>query len=201
MHDTAFAPQRLHSTRRVSLSEAQILISEFLEKSESAPYLHPNALITDQGPVLPFNGQDGGVVMQNLRRIEAGLRGEQLAADDIIHEPMVNGTKAVAIEPDVTTGRDEKDDTAMNQDWQNLSEYEQEQEDVETGFDSTVVSAGKITEAEKRSVLNFYNTEDKISEDKPQRNAEKKAQKKARKKQQKQEREEGRKRAKDAVED
>lgn len=168
------------------------MISQFLEKSESSPFLHPNALITEEGPVLPFAGQDGGVVIQNLRRIEAGLRGEQLAADDNLQKSTANGTTVLTGETDVTAGQQQNDETEMDLGWQNLSEYEQEQEDVETGFDSTVVSAGKITEAEKRSVMDFHNTEDG-ERNRTERNAEKKA----RKKKQRREREEGLKRAKD----
>ena len=169
------------------------MISDFLEKSETSSFLHPNALITEQGPVLAFTGQDGGLVMQNLRRIEAGLRGEQLAADDNLPKPTVNGSTTLTGEPDVTAGQQQHNETEMDLDWQNLSEYEQEQEDVETGFDSTVVSAGKITEAEKRSVMDFQNTEDG-----EQNRSERNAEKKARKKKQRREREEGLKRAKDS---
>lgn len=50
-----------------------------MRNSESHPHLHPDALITPTGVTFSSHGGPaGGVVMHNLRRVAAGLRGEYL---------------------------------------------------------------------------------------------------------------------------
>ena len=78
----AHPPHHHHSTERISPSHALSLLSSYLEAASTEAYLHPNALLTPSGPTTPATGaQNVGLVLHNLKRVEAGLRGEQLGAD------------------------------------------------------------------------------------------------------------------------
>ena len=77
----SFPPYREHASRPVAPSEALSLIQAYLAASASDASLHPNALLTEQGPVSATAGSDIGLVLHNLRRLEAGLRGEHMEAD------------------------------------------------------------------------------------------------------------------------
>lgn len=79
---TAHPPHHHHFTERVSPSHALSLLSSYLEAASTKAYLHPNALLTPNGPPTPATGaQNMGLVLHNLKRVEAGLKGEQLGGD------------------------------------------------------------------------------------------------------------------------
>ena len=66
----------------MSQSHALSLLSAYLAAATKETYLHPNALLTESGPITPSLGAHTmGVVLHNLKRVEAGLRGQQLGAD------------------------------------------------------------------------------------------------------------------------
>jgi hypothetical protein len=55
------------------------MLQTYLTNSESHPHLHPDALVTPTGITFSSHGgPTGGVLMHNLRRVAAGLRGEFL---------------------------------------------------------------------------------------------------------------------------
>lgn len=73
-------PHRTHGVQPVSPAQALTLLSRFLSAAETQPWLHPDALLSERGP--QFSGAaSGGLIMHNLRRVEAGLRGERMGAD------------------------------------------------------------------------------------------------------------------------
>ncbi|KAI4132685.1 MAG: hypothetical protein LQ338_000625 [Usnochroma carphineum] len=126
----AHPPIRHHSSERIPPTEAQQLLAEFLEEAATNPSLHANALLTEDGPVARSSSM--GLVLHNLKRVEAGLRGEHLAADlslkdfggegllDPMDEVVRNGGFNVETS---------KDQPGRNQEagWQDKEEYEREQ--------------------------------------------------------------------------
>lgn len=77
----AHPPHRLHSSRLLEPAEALSLISCYLEASITDASLHPNALLTESGPVSATQGLNTSLILHNLKRVEAGLQGEHLGAD------------------------------------------------------------------------------------------------------------------------
>lgn len=78
----SYPPHHHHSTERISQSHALSLLSSYLAAAATEAYLHPNALLTESGPITPSSGAHSvGLVLHNLKRVEAGLKGEQLGAD------------------------------------------------------------------------------------------------------------------------
>ena len=77
-----FPPHRHHTSQRIVPSKALSLLSDYLAAASTDASLHPNALLTEAGPITPASGtHEMGLVLHNLKRVEAGLKGERLAAD------------------------------------------------------------------------------------------------------------------------
>ncbi len=137
---TAYPPAVHHSSIRLSTSETLSLLSAYLEATTTDPSLHPNAHLTEHGPVAPSSGPNTGLVLHNLRRVEAGLRGENLGDDftfrkyggDGLPELMTNGVAEDAnehlhLDPSST----EQGDVEMEGEWQDKAEFERQQEVVQ----------------------------------------------------------------------
>ncbi|MCJ1477929.1 hypothetical protein MMC13_006603 [Lambiella insularis] len=77
----SFPPQRLLSSRQIAPSQALELLSAYLEAATTEAYLQPNALLTEGGPVSATSGPNVSLTLHNLKRVEAGLRGEHLSAE------------------------------------------------------------------------------------------------------------------------
>ncbi|KAI9671569.1 MAG: hypothetical protein M1817_003621 [Caeruleum heppii] len=77
---TPLPPLHHHRNRLVSPATALAQIQTYLSSCQTSAHLHPDALLTDQGPQFLSAGSKGGLVLHNLRRVEAGLRGEWMAA-------------------------------------------------------------------------------------------------------------------------
>lgn len=132
-------PHRLISSKPVSVSDASAVLQTYIANSEAHPHLHPDALITPTGVTFSSHGgPTGGVVMHNLRRIAAGLRGEYLEPD-LTPEPEEEeaagedrgwkgkkgkGTKTTFTDPEAGTVQIE---------WQDKETYEREQGEMEIG--------------------------------------------------------------------
>lgn len=137
---TAYPPTVHHSSIRVSTPEALSLLSAYLEATTTDPSLHPSAHLTENGPVAPSSGHNTGLVLHNLRRVEAGLRGENLGEDltfqkyggDGLPELMPDGVVEGAGE-DVHQGSsyDEQGGLEMESEWQDKAEFERQQEVVQ----------------------------------------------------------------------
>lgn len=127
-------PSRHISSKPISLADASQMLETYLTNSEAHPHLHPDALITPAGVTFSSaGGPMGGVVMHNLRRIAAGLRGEYLEPE-ATPEPEENGEE-------IGTGKKAKQNKkktfdsngAVEEDWQDMAEYEQEGPGLEVG--------------------------------------------------------------------
>lgn len=139
----SFPPIRIGASRRVSLGESQALVEAHITNSRTNPHLFPNALLLASGPTAQ-GAADGGVVMHNLARLNAGLKGEYLAPS---LEVEGYGSDAQEKDGDAMTGVEYTKDTtatskrkgkhkapdvdAMWENAQDLGSYQQEQSDVE----------------------------------------------------------------------
>ncbi|MCJ1386728.1 hypothetical protein MMC17_009854 [Xylographa soralifera] len=80
----SFPPHRLHSSRQVAPSEALSLLSSYLVAATEQPYLQPNVLLTEGGPVSATSGPNTGLTLHHLQRVQAGLRGEHLSVEPLV---------------------------------------------------------------------------------------------------------------------
>jgi hypothetical protein len=71
-------PHRVHAPAGLTADDALGRLSAYLEAAEQQPHLHPDARLTVSGVEFNTAGAAGGVVLHNLRRLQAGLRGELL---------------------------------------------------------------------------------------------------------------------------
>lgn len=134
---TANPPLRKHTTRRIPRSAALNFISSYLRASRTNPSLHPDALLTESGPLA---SKTDGLTLHNLRRIEAGLRGDNLGADLTFSKFGGQGLpnlQASAPGPISGTGRrggvNGEKGVAGEEGWQDREEFEREQEVVVGG--------------------------------------------------------------------
>lgn len=141
-----------NSGTRVSTAHAQHLLSTYLTQTLTDPALQPNALLTESGPS-NASGSHTGLIIHNLQRIAAGLRGENLGADLEIGKKKRQEKEGGWQEEDAVMMKDEAtgetegvvpddgpsvgkvpgggDGVASEDDWQDRSEFEREQEIVE----------------------------------------------------------------------
>lgn len=71
-----------HPVRSIAPSDAQEVLSAYLSKCESNPHLHPDSTLSRTGVSFSAtSGPTGGLAIHHLRRIEAGLRGENLGIE------------------------------------------------------------------------------------------------------------------------
>ena len=125
-------PSRRHNTQQISPFDALSLVSKYLAAANSNAALHPNALLTEVGPTTPSSStHQVGLMLHNLRRIEAGLRGEHLAVDLILNDDTEKSQDAV---PRLQSGSHRNDDGLADgvNGWQDKAEFEREQ-DIEQG--------------------------------------------------------------------
>ncbi|KAF2474676.1 uncharacterized protein BDR25DRAFT_351197 [Lindgomyces ingoldianus] len=147
-------PNRTISSRPISLATASTLLSTYLTHSETHPHLHPDALITPAGVTFSANGGPmGGVIMHNLRRVAAGLRGEYLEPEatpepeeqqhssewkERVKQKAGKRKSGEGGEVDAGAG-------AEQEGWEDISEFEREEQGVEVGEigpQDTFVQAG-----------------------------------------------------------
>ncbi|KAI9772400.1 MAG: hypothetical protein M1839_002479 [Geoglossum umbratile] len=75
---SSYPPIISHPPRPISPSEALAQIQAYLALSLTNPSLHPAAQLTERGPTADLSSSSaGGLMLHNLRRVEAGLRGER----------------------------------------------------------------------------------------------------------------------------
>ncbi|KAL8731353.1 MAG: hypothetical protein Q9166_003445 [cf. Caloplaca sp. 2 TL-2023] len=146
------------SSQRISPSRAQQLLAEFLEATTTDPSLHPNALLTEDGPIVASSGSTG-LVLHNLKRVETGLRGEHLAADltfksfggEGLPDVMNNGIPGGAEEGGKGILHVEQD---ADEGWQDKGEYEREQA-IEQGEVGSRSNALEDLNADRRMSNDF----------------------------------------------
>jgi hypothetical protein len=109
------------------------MLENYLTNSESHPHLHPDALITATGVTFSSHGGPmGSVVMHNLRRVAAGLRGEYLEPEKT-PEPEENGEDEFAGGKKFNQKGGRKRKEVPVEDWQDKAVYEQEEGTIEIG--------------------------------------------------------------------
>lgn len=74
-------PYTIHSDVQISQSNAASFMSSFLAAAAIEPALQPNSILSERGPISRSAGAAPNLVLHNLKRVEAGLRGEFLGAD------------------------------------------------------------------------------------------------------------------------
>ncbi|MCJ1366331.1 hypothetical protein MMC16_005459 [Acarospora aff. strigata] len=160
-----------HSTRPVSPTTALSLLSTYIASAATDASLQPNALLTERGPISSTSGSSTGLTIHNLKRVEAGLRGEHLGADlsfakfggeglpDL--QVGVNGVVGggdVEVNGEGGEGREGEGGGAGEDGWQDLRVYEREQEitDGEVGARDTGLgdSEGVPMVKESKSIHN-----------------------------------------------
>lgn len=138
---TAYPPAVHHTSTHITPSQTLSLLSAYLEATATDPSLHPSAHLTEHGPVAPASGSNTGIVLHNLRRVEAGLRGENLGEDltfrkyggDGLPDLMANGV-AQDVGEYGSWGSSYKEQgaaTGMEGEWQDKAEFERQQEVVQ----------------------------------------------------------------------
>ncbi|KAL5121905.1 hypothetical protein ACEQ8H_000121 [Pleosporales sp. CAS-2024a] len=125
----ALPPARHISSKPISTVDASLMLETYLTHSESHPHLHPDALITPIGVTFSSHGGPlGSVVMHNLRRVAAGLRGEYFEPEKTPEPEEDSGAKKSS-----KNKRKDLSTTMADADWQDKAEYEAEQGGVEVG--------------------------------------------------------------------
>jgi hypothetical protein len=151
----ALPPYRPLSSTPITPHAASALLSTYLTHSETHAHLHPDGLITPTGVTFSSHGGPlGGVIMHNLRRVAAGLRGEYLEVE-ATPEPEDSQSRGMdGMWQGQGQGQGRKFGKGRNQDrdrkrqdygtaqgvaatanegWQNMSEYEREEGVLEVG--------------------------------------------------------------------
>jgi len=120
---SAFPPQRSLASQAVSQEVALKYVQSFLEATTKNPYFRPNARLEPTGPSA---SEEPSITIHNLKRVEAGLRGEWL-------EPIIDledgGVQIASGRDDGVRGDGDKMDVDG---WQELDEYQREQS-IEVG--------------------------------------------------------------------
>ncbi|KAI9797031.1 MAG: hypothetical protein M1833_005864 [Piccolia ochrophora] len=128
---------------RISPSEALEQIQRYLEAAKTTHSLHPDALLTERGPELASSSERGGLTLHHLRRVEAGLRGERISGEVVFgslaeqeaSERMAEFGDAwehANGQGEHGEGQVEEGTELMNDEWQDLESYQQQQ-DAEVG--------------------------------------------------------------------
>ena len=141
---TCYPPHRHHATQRILPSKALPLLSAYLTAASADASMHPNVLLTEAGPITPASGTHQlGLVLHNLKRVEAGLQGERLATnrgaigeDEKGDGSITNGGSQELFDRRTVAAVIDADE------WQDKAEFEREQgiEQGEVGERSNTVS-------------------------------------------------------------
>ena len=186
---TAYPPAVHHSSTHISTSEALSLLSSYLEATTTDPSLHPSAHLTEQGPVAPTSGSNAGPVLHNLRRVEGGIRGENLGEDltfrkyggDGLPELKPNGIAEDASEHiHWDASYKEGGNVDMEGEWQDKAEFERQQEVVQGDIgkrDNTVDGGFEEEGSSVPRVITTWGPEDKDAKKKAKKERIKKYQK------------------------
>ncbi|RDW64817.1 hypothetical protein BP6252_10468 [Coleophoma cylindrospora] len=168
---SAFPPHRSQASIPVSADTALSHLQNYLAATKTSPYLLPNARLELSGP--SAGSTNASVTIHNLQRVEAGLRGEWLAPVLDIEEAVPVAVGGLENGGDVQIG-----DKMETDGWQDLDEYQREQEDLEGEI--VPGNSGATMEADLAEVKETEPTSKAVNpKDKEARRAEKKARQKA----------------------
>jgi hypothetical protein len=126
---SAYPPNKTLTSLPVSQEIALKFLTSYLSATKTTPHLHPNARLEPSGVTA---GSGSSVIIHNLERVQAGLRGEWLAPVlELDTDGTVPGEEVkVAGGLDAETGQE--GDKMQTEGWQDLDEYQREQS-VEEG--------------------------------------------------------------------
>lgn len=187
----SYPPHRLHTSHPIPTSQVLDLLSTYLIATDTDASLHPNALLTESGPISANSGSNTGLVLHNLKRVEAGLRGEHLGADLSFSKfggeglPQLQAGKNGMRPTDRTNlgkgadvdGRDlDVDMENAEEGWQDRSEFEREQEVTQGEVGQRIPN---FVEGEVPNVMESKSTGNK--EDRKKRKRERRTQEKSKK--------------------
>ncbi|KAK7181389.1 hypothetical protein DPSP01_008728 [Paraphaeosphaeria sporulosa] len=131
MHAETLAPHRVVSSQSITLEKAASILDKYLANSEVHSHLHPDALITPSGTTFGAQGgSTGGVIMHNLRRVAAGLKGNYLEPEPT---PEPEGGERNAVDGTKDQPNAGMTDGTAAEDWQDMSEFEREEGAIEVG--------------------------------------------------------------------
>ncbi|KAI7554985.1 hypothetical protein KC331_g155 [Hortaea werneckii] len=83
-------------TKALKPASAETKLAGFLEKTQTQPYLHPDAQLSLAGITYSAqSGPTGGLAIHHLKRIDAGLKGENLVAETADELAMFGGEAAL----------------------------------------------------------------------------------------------------------
>jgi hypothetical protein len=119
---SAFSPHRTIPSIPISQDIALKFLSNYLEATKTSPYLLPNARLESSGPTAGSSASS--VTIHNLKRVEAGLRGEWLAPTLDLEEG--NVTVAEGMDDGTNKGQDVNEE-GEGEGWMDLDEYQREQ--------------------------------------------------------------------------
>lgn len=119
---SAFPPHRAIPSVPISPDIALKFLSSYLEATKTSPHLLPNARLESSGPTAGSSASS--VTIHNLKRVEAGLRGEWLAPTLDLEEGKV--TVAEGMDDGTNKGQDVNEE-AEGEGWMDLDEYQREQ--------------------------------------------------------------------------
>jgi hypothetical protein len=128
-------PSRKVSSTPIALADASRMLDTYITNSESHPHLHPDALVTPTGVAFSSNGGPmGSVVMHNLRRVAAGLRGEFLEPEKTPEPEENEDGNADGVGAGKKFNKKRKGFTTVtDDDWEDKAVYEREEGLVEVG--------------------------------------------------------------------
>jgi hypothetical protein len=119
---SAFPPVRSLKSIPISTEEALQRLQSYLEASKSNPALLPNATLQVDGPKAQSESASN-LVIHNLKRVEAGLRGEWLAPSLELEGDGMGGLGSLPVPGNGDVGEED----AIGEEWQDLDEYQREQ--------------------------------------------------------------------------
>ncbi|KAK5113894.1 hypothetical protein LTR85_010427 [Meristemomyces frigidus] len=111
---SSYPPTHPHPslTHTLTPSAAQTFLTTYLTQSQTNPHLHPDALLSTSGITYSAqSGPIGGLALHHLKRIAAGLRGENLIAETPDELAQFAGEEATATLP---AGDDARVDGVIN---------------------------------------------------------------------------------------
>lgn len=170
-----YPPTTHHTTTPLSPARALTLLTAYLSAATTNASLHPNALLTETGPIAQSSGSNTGLVLHNLKRVEAGLRGEHLAADLTFKEFGRDGLPDLMTDGGLEGVRTGGKEGTEEKTWQDKGEFEREQDVVqgELGPRGMGVEGGERADGMVPQVK-----ETSMSQDKKERKERKKARRK-----------------------
>ncbi|KAH9845347.1 hypothetical protein Tdes44962_MAKER06704 [Teratosphaeria destructans] len=159
---TSFPPIHHHPrlTKPLKPADAQKQLAAFLAQTSTKAYLHPDAILSASGiQYSAQSGPNGGLAIHHLRRMEAGLRGENLIAEsaeelaeqfgalpdgddtrvDALIDSKINGSKRKRSMDEVGQWAEDASEAAYGdvsiaratEDWEDKEQYELKQRPVE----------------------------------------------------------------------